>query len=372
MCYSSTSHVSWTQIHLSPYRDHHLNTKSQPVPHQPSPGSDYKRCGHIHQRADNHHVAKKKNEDLSLVEPAHMQENNFYPRIEDNRPKFDAALNSHCTFSGQSRDAFIGICACDIPANSIPAPDTPTLYRALRAAISSKVIQVIENIHIKNQRLCYHLQAMPILEGSSLIYVVLEAHDITHWTWTNHLQESSGAHEWYHWYRPIPEGKGSVLWLTVKMDRSQIASTVKKSYASTSDDSENLMGKVRAFTPRQHILLVEDSLANHMVMLKLLHSLGFECIGAAWDGAKVVQMVKQTPLSYNMILMDISMPVLDGLEATSQIRSMDVDVPIVALTANALKGDAEMYFAAGMDDYIGKLDHRNQLLGVIWKLRARE
>jgi osomolarity two-component system sensor histidine kinase TcsA len=215
--------------------------------------------------------------------------------------------------------------------------------------------------------LCYQLQVTPILEGSSLIYVVLEAHDITHWTWTNHLQESSGAHEWYHWYRPNPEGKGSVFWFTVKMDRSEIASTVKKSYASTSDGSENLMGKVRAFAPRKHILLVEDNLVNHTVMLKLLQSLGFERIDAAWNGAEAVQMVKQTPLSYNMILMDISMPVLDGLEATSQIRSMDVDVPIVALTANALKGDAETYFATGMNDYIGKPVHRNQLLRVLWK-----
>jgi osomolarity two-component system sensor histidine kinase TcsA len=148
-------------------------------------------------------------EDLSLVGPAHMQENNSYPHIEDNCPKFDAALSriyrytplptlvldeglcvaevsdSHCAFSGQSRDALIGTCACDIPVNSIPAPDTATLYGALRAAISSKEIQVIENIHIKNQRLCYQLQVTPILEGSSLMYVVLEAHDITKDHWGN-------------------------------------------------------------------------------------------------------------------------------------------------------------------------------------------
>lgn len=68
-----------------------------------------------------------------------------------------------------------------------------------------------------------------------------------------------------------------------------------------------------------------------------------------------------------MTLMDIRMPVLDGLEATSQIRSMDVDVLIVALTANALKGDAETYSAAGMNDHIGNPVHQNQLQGVLWK-----
>jgi osomolarity two-component system sensor histidine kinase TcsA len=104
-----------------------------------------------------------------------------------------------------------------------------------------------------------------------------------------------------------------------------------------------------------------------MVMLKLLQSLGFERIDVAWDGAEAVRHVKQTPLSYNVVLMDISMPVLDGLEATAQIRAMGVEVPILALTANALKGDMETYLAKGMNDYIGKPVHRDQLLQVLWK-----
>ncbi|KAJ5318453.1 hypothetical protein N7476_004873 [Penicillium atrosanguineum] len=102
-------------------------------------------------------------------------------------------------------------------------------------------------------------------------------------------------------------------------------------------------------------------------MLNLLQTLAFERIDTAWDGAEAVRRVKQTPLSYSVILMEINMPVLNGLEAALQIRGMGVDVPILALTANALKGDMETYAAKGMNDYIEKPVHRNHLLQVLWK-----
>jgi osomolarity two-component system sensor histidine kinase TcsA len=102
-------------------------------------------------------------------------------------------------------------------------------------------------------------------------------------------------------------------------------------------------------------------------MMKLLGTLGFERIDAAWDGLEAVRMVKQKPLAYNLILMDINMPVMDGMSATKQIRGMKIDVPIIALTGNALKGDAELYLAQGMDDYIAKPLHRQQLIDMLWK-----
>jgi osomolarity two-component system sensor histidine kinase TcsA len=168
-------------------------------------------------------------------------------------------------------------------------------------------------------------------------------------------------------YRPGPEGKGSVFWFTARMGRADMGYSKKKPIMPPTDDTKDLLNKVREIAPRKHILLVEDNLVNHMVMLKLLQSLNFERIDVAWDGAEAVRHVKQTPLSYNVVLMDISMPVLDGLEATSQIRAMGIDVPIIALTANALKGDMETYIAKGMDDYIAKPIHRDKLLEVLWK-----
>jgi osomolarity two-component system sensor histidine kinase TcsA len=168
-------------------------------------------------------------------------------------------------------------------------------------------------------------------------------------------------------YRPGPKGKGSVFWFTVRMGRTDTGYSTKKPTIPPTSDPKGTLNKVREVAPRKHILLVEDNLVNHMVMLKLLQSLDFERIDIAWDGAEAVRQVKQTPLSYNVVLMDINMPVLDGLEATSQIRGMGVDVPIIALTANALKGDMETYLAKGMNDYIAKPVNQDKLLQVLWK-----
>lgn len=168
-------------------------------------------------------------------------------------------------------------------------------------------------------------------------------------------------------YRPGLHGKGSVFWFTTRVGRIDFAGLNKKAAAPATDGLTEVMGKIREIAPHKHILLVEDNLVNNTIMLKLLQSFGFERIDVARDGAEAVRLVKQKPLTYNLILMDISMPVMDGLEATSRIREMDINVPIIALTANALKGDSETYLAQGMNDYAGKPVHRNQLVRVLWK-----
>lgn len=171
-------------------------------------------------------------------------------------------------------------------------------------------------------------------------------------------------------YHANPERSGSVFWISAKMgrlDRStiRIPTNVKPSVqGSTTVDTSALLRKVAA---QKQILLVEDNKVNQTIMLKLLATLGFEKVDAAWDGAEAVRMVKQKPLAYHLILMDINMPVMDGLMATEQIRQMKVDVPIIALTGNALKGDAETYLAKGMNDYVAKPLHRQQLVDILWK-----
>jgi osomolarity two-component system sensor histidine kinase TcsA len=168
-------------------------------------------------------------------------------------------------------------------------------------------------------------------------------------------------------YRPGLNGKGSVFWFTARMGRIDLAILDKKPAVSQTHDLTEVMRKIREIAPHKHILLVEDNLVNNTIMLKLLRTLGFERVDVAWDGAEAVRLVKQKTLTYNMILMDISMPVMDGLEATSRIREVDKKLPIVALTANALKGDRETYLARGMNDYIGKPVHRDQLVCMLWK-----
>lgn len=102
------------------------------------------------------------------------------------------------------------------------------------------------------------------------------------------------------------------------------------------------------------ILLAEDNLINQKVALRMLERLGYSADVAA-NGLEAVQALTLRP--YDLILMDIQMPEMDGIEATRRIRqnwSPDFQPRIVAMTANALAGDRETYLTNGMDDYISK------------------
>ena len=111
-----------------------------------------------------------------------------------------------------------------------------------------------------------------------------------------------------------------------------------------------------ARAPGRRILVVEDSPTNRAVALAQLRRLGHEA-DAVNNGEEAVATLRVTP--YSLVLMDCQMPVLDGYSASRQIRSPDSgvlnpDIPIVAMTANAMKGDREKCLFAGMNDYIAK------------------
>ena len=112
---------------------------------------------------------------------------------------------------------------------------------------------------------------------------------------------------------------------------------------------------------RWAILLAEDNPINQLVMVGILQKLGYNLIDIANNGAEAIVALEQH--RYDLVLMDLSMPEIDGLEATRHIRRGSLvqtnrKVPIVALTAHAMRGDRERCLAAGMDDYITKpIDH---------------
>lgn len=114
-----------------------------------------------------------------------------------------------------------------------------------------------------------------------------------------------------------------------------------------------------------HILVAEDNMVNQKLALRLLEQMGYRADVAA-NGLEAVEAVERQ--QYDVVLMDVQMPEMDGLEATRQIirRSTDEGRPwIIAMTANAMEGDRERCLAAGMNDYITKPVRGPELVGAL-------
>ena len=113
--------------------------------------------------------------------------------------------------------------------------------------------------------------------------------------------------------------------------------------------------------------MVEDNEINQALMLAMLAPLN-HLVDIAADGHEAVAAARRT--AYDIVLMDINMPKMDGVEATRIIRAMGgafAAVPIIAVTANAMVGDREQYLAAGLSDYLSKPIDRTQLIETIEK-----
>ncbi|WP_438864254.1 PAS domain S-box protein [Neptunicella sp.] len=115
-----------------------------------------------------------------------------------------------------------------------------------------------------------------------------------------------------------------------------------------------------------HILLVEDNPTNQLVASELLSNEGATVTIAA-GGTFALTELENTSAPFDLILMDIQMPDLDGYQTTQRIRQMSDFklIPIIAMTANAMQSDKEACFAAGMNDYVGKPFEINHLVNVI-------
>jgi two-component system, sensor histidine kinase and response regulator len=123
---------------------------------------------------------------------------------------------------------------------------------------------------------------------------------------------------------------------------------------------------------RARILLVEDNPVNQTLAQRLLEKRGY-VVKVVGDGAQAVAAFEHEP--FDLILMDVQMPVMDGLEATAVIRtgerSTNSHIPIVAMTAHALKGDEQRCLAGGMDAYISKPIRSTALFSIIESVLAK-
>jgi CheY-like chemotaxis protein len=137
------------------------------------------------------------------------------------------------------------------------------------------------------------------------------------------------------------EGRGSKFWFTCRLERSFSQIVVSKT-----EKTENKFGR---------ILVAEDNPVNQLLAITLLKNLGYSAVAVA-NGCEALEAVSQS--EFDLILMDCQMPEMDGLEATRQIRKIEVTsgdrIPIIALTANAMKSDQEKCLLAGMDDFVTK------------------
>jgi CheY-like chemotaxis protein len=129
-----------------------------------------------------------------------------------------------------------------------------------------------------------------------------------------------------------------------------------------------------AHEPLGRVLLVEDNPVNRLVVERMLvkHGIAVTC---ATDGAQAVEIFHAGAADFDAILMDMQMPVMDGAEATRQIRAHEAReaggrIPIIALTASVFEKDRELCQLAGMDDFLAKPVNANQLLLTIDKWLA--
>ncbi len=115
------------------------------------------------------------------------------------------------------------------------------------------------------------------------------------------------------------------------------------------------------------IMLAEDNIINQKVALKILENLGYHADAVA-NGKEALNALET--LSYDLVLMDVQMPEMDGFEATKKIRDSESafrNLPVIAMTAQAMKGDREKCLKAGMDDYVSKPVRPQELEEVIKK-----
>ncbi|MDR1656238.1 MAG: PAS domain-containing protein [Deltaproteobacteria bacterium] len=167
-------------------------------------------------------------------------------------------------------------------------------------------------------------------------------------TISKRLSEMMGGHIWCE----SEYGKGSTFAFTVRMKINHSSSVQEPLNVLKAISDKNLKELIKTICGAK-ILLTEDNEVNQLVASRILLKAGFE-IDIANNGLEAIELVQQN--MYDLVLMDIQMPEMDGLSATRAIRNLPglQNLPIVAMTAHAMSGDRELSIEAGMNDHVSK------------------
>ena len=159
------------------------------------------------------------------------------------------------------------------------------------------------------------------------------------------------------------EGAGSLFTVTLPLPAVEPANETATAQPSPTGAGVQI--------PALPILVVEDNVINQKVITALLGKRGFK-IGVAGDGQQALELLDRQP--WAMVLMDVQMPVLDGLETTRRIRANArlQNLPVIAMTAHAMQGDRQRCLDAGMDDYLAKPIDQAELLRIVGEYCSRE
>jgi signal transduction histidine kinase/ActR/RegA family two-component response regulator len=160
-------------------------------------------------------------------------------------------------------------------------------------------------------------------------------------------------------------GKGATFHFTVRLTPLAAPASGPASVATAPSRNEALLREVGADGGGRRVLVAEDDATNRLITRTILENAGYE-VEIAGTGAEAVAALERSP--YDLVLMDIRMPEMGGIDATRRIRARadgKAQVPVVALTADAMLGAREDYLASGMDDYISKPFEPEALLAVV-------
>jgi signal transduction histidine kinase/CheY-like chemotaxis protein/HPt (histidine-containing phosphotransfer) domain-containing protein len=164
---------------------------------------------------------------------------------------------------------------------------------------------------------------------------------------------------------------GVAAYLTTPVANADLLDAIRTAVAGTSAGALITRHWLREHRLRFNILLADDSATNRMLAVRLLEGRG-HIVTAVDDGRQAVDAIRSTP--YDVVLMDVQMPIMDGLEATEAIRALEEasgdHTPIIALTAHALDSDRQRCLDAGMDAYVSKPFRASELLATIEQLAS--